>query len=135
MDDLSPDCIDSVLECNELLLDLSVNYQKEQLYQEWLTPLTQQAETLSELLTEPEDETSDPSKPYEEIASRAGIALSNLLAPFTDRRRAPGAMAGIPYCLRAIRASDGAATLQTRSIPSCFPLRTPQGICSCACSG
>ena len=45
------------------LLDLSVNYQKEQLYQEWLTPLTQQAETLSELLTEPEDETSDPSKP------------------------------------------------------------------------
>ncbi len=25
---------------------------------------------------------------------------------FTDRRRAPGAMAGIPYCLRAIRASD-----------------------------
>ena len=68
MDDLSPDCIDSILECNELLLDLSVNYQKEQLYQEWLTPLTQQAETLSELLTEPEDETSDPSKPYEEIA-------------------------------------------------------------------
>lgn len=56
MDDLSPDCIDSVLECNELLLDLSVNYQKEQLYQEWLTPLTQQAETLSELLTEPEEE-------------------------------------------------------------------------------
>lgn len=50
------------MECNELLLDLSVNYQKEQLYQEWLTPLTQQAETLSELLTEPEDETSDPSK-------------------------------------------------------------------------
>ena len=31
-------------------------YQKEQLYQEWLTPLTQQAETLSELLTEPEEE-------------------------------------------------------------------------------
>ena len=56
MDDLSPDCIDSVLECNELLLDLSVNYQKEQLYREWLTPLTQQAETLSELLTEPEEE-------------------------------------------------------------------------------
>ncbi len=56
MDDLSPDCIDSVLECNELLLDLSVNYQKEQLYQEWLTPLTQQAEALSELLTEPEEE-------------------------------------------------------------------------------
>ncbi len=56
MDDLSPDCIDSVLECNELLLDLSVNYQKEQLYREWLTPLTQQAEALSELLTESEDE-------------------------------------------------------------------------------
>ena len=71
MDDLSPDCIDSILECNELLLDLSVNYQKEQLYQEWLTPLIQQAETLSELLTEPEDETSDPSKPYEEIAAPA----------------------------------------------------------------
>lgn len=106
MDDLSPDCIDSVLECNELLLDLSVNYQKEQLYQEWLTPLTQQAETLSELLTEPEDETSDPSKPYEEIASRAGIALSNLLAHLQTEEELPGAMAGIPYCLRAIRASD-----------------------------
>lgn len=89
MDDLSPDCIDSVLECNELLLDLSVNYQKEQLYQEWLTPLTQQAETLSELLTEPEDETSDPSKPYEEIASRAGIALSNLLAHLQTEEELP----------------------------------------------
>ena len=89
MDDLSPDCIDSVLECNELLLDLSVNYQKEQLYQEWLTPLTQQAKTLSELLTEPEDETSDPSKPYEEIASRAGIALSNLLAHLQTEEELP----------------------------------------------
>ena len=89
MDDLSPDCIDSILECNELLLDLSVNYQKEQLYQEWLTPLTQQAETLSELLTEPEDETSDPSKPYEEIASRAGIALSNLLAHLQTEEELP----------------------------------------------
>lgn len=71
------------------LLDLSVNYQKEQLYQEWLTPLTQQAETLSELLTEPEDETSDPSKPYEEIASRAGIALSNLLAHLQTEEELP----------------------------------------------
>lgn len=71
------------------LLDLSVNYQKEQLYQEWLTPLIQQAETLSELLTEPEDETSDPSKPYEEIASRAGIALSNLLAHLQTEEELP----------------------------------------------
>ena len=78
MDGLSPDCIDSVLECSELLLDLSVNYQKEQLYQEWLTPLTQQAEALSELLAESEYETSDSSKPYEEIANCGGIAPSNL---------------------------------------------------------
>ena len=89
MDGLSPDCIDSVLECNELLLDLSVNYQKEQLYQEWLTPLTQQAEALSELLAEPEDELSDPPKPYEEIASSAGIALSNLLEHLQTEENLP----------------------------------------------
>ena len=75
MDDLSPDCIDSVLECNELLLDLSVNYQKEQLYQEWLYPT------------------------HTAGGNVVGIAHGT-------GRRAPDAMAGIPYCLRAIRASD-----------------------------
>lgn len=88
-DDLAPDCLDSVLECNELLLDLSVNYQKEHLYQEWLDPLIEQAEALSELLGEEPDETPDPSEPYEKAASYAGAALSGLLAHLQAQKDLP----------------------------------------------
>lgn len=43
---------DSLSECNELLLDLAVNYQREALYLDYLTPILTLAETLAETLSE-----------------------------------------------------------------------------------
>ncbi len=75
MDDLSPDCIDSVLECNELFIRS-------------FCQLSERA-ALSGM--------AYPT--YAAGGNVVGIAHGT-------GRRAPDAMAGIPYCLRAIRASD-----------------------------
>lgn len=45
---ISMDELDSMDECNELLQDLAVNYQKEGLYKKYLDPILLQAEKLSE---------------------------------------------------------------------------------------
>lgn len=45
---ISMDELDSIDECNELLQDLAVNYQKEGLYKKYLDPILLQAEKLSE---------------------------------------------------------------------------------------
>lgn len=47
--DLPVSVTDTILECNELLQDLAVNYLEEGLYEEYLTPLITQAEQLSEM--------------------------------------------------------------------------------------
>ena len=60
--DLPP--LDLISECNELLQDLSVNYQKEGLYQDTLNPILALAEEISEALS---DSTGNPddTKAYE----------------------------------------------------------------------
>lgn len=47
--DLPVSVTDTILECNELLQDLAVNYLEEGLYEEYLEPLITQAEQLSEM--------------------------------------------------------------------------------------
>ena len=47
--DLPLPATDTILECNELLQDLAVNYLEEGLYEEYLEPLITQAEQLSEM--------------------------------------------------------------------------------------
>ena len=48
IDEVELPVLDTVAECNELLLDLAVNYRKEGLYQKYLNPVAEQAEQLFE---------------------------------------------------------------------------------------
>lgn len=48
IEDVPVDALDTMDECNELLQDLAVNYQKEGLYKKYLDPILLQAEKLSE---------------------------------------------------------------------------------------
>ena len=60
--DLPP--FDLISECNELLQDLSVNYQKEGLYQDTLNPILALAEEISEALSE-SSENPEGTETYE----------------------------------------------------------------------
>ena len=53
--ELPSSAADTILECNELLQDLAVNYLEEGLYTEYLEPLITQAEQLSDMLQDTED--------------------------------------------------------------------------------
>ena len=64
--ELPASATDTILECNELLQDLAVNYQEEGLYTEYLEPLVAQAEQLSELLQDTDMLLSSEHDPSED---------------------------------------------------------------------
>ena len=66
--DLPP--LDLISECNELLQDLSVNYQKEGLYQDTLNPILALAEEISEALSD-STENPDDTKAYESTGNNS----------------------------------------------------------------
>ena len=82
---------DTLSECNELLLDLAVNYQKEALYLDYLTPILSLAETLSkqnvpdELLKSWKD-FQNALAPYQPLLQNflANEFFSDLLEPGSD---------------------------------------------------
>lgn len=77
--DLPP--LDLISECNELLQDLSVNYQKEGLYQDTLNPILALAEEISEALS---DSTGNPddTKAYESTLLEQWEQFTQYLSPY-----------------------------------------------------
>ena len=73
--------MDLISECNELLQDLSVNYQKEGLYQDTLNPILALAEEISEALS---DSTGNPddTKAYESTLLEQWERFSQHLKPY-----------------------------------------------------
>lgn len=69
---------DTLSECNELLLDLSVNYQKEALYLDYLTPILSLAETLSK--QNAPDELLESWKDFQNALAPYQPLLRNFLA-------------------------------------------------------
>ena len=105
--------LDLINECNELLQDLSVNYQKEGLYQDTLNPILALAEEISEALS---DSTGNPNdtKAYESTLLEQWEQFTQYLSPYEPLLR---------------------NFLATRFSPiSCF-LEMTSKICSCRCSG
>ena len=73
--------LDLINECNELLQDLSVNYQKEGLYQDTLNPILALAEEISEALS---DSTGNPddTKAYESTLLEQWKQFTQYLSPY-----------------------------------------------------
>lgn len=69
---------DTLSECNELLLDLAVNYQKEALYLDYLTPILSLAETLSK--QNAPDELLESWKDFQNALAPYQPLLQNFLA-------------------------------------------------------
>lgn len=69
---------DTLSECNELLLDLAVNYQKEALYLDYLTPILSLAETLSK--QNAPDELLESWKDFQNTLAPYQPLLRNFLA-------------------------------------------------------
>ena len=69
---------DTLYECNELLLDLAVNYQKEALYLDYLTPILSLAETLSK--QNAPDELLESWKDFQNTLAPYQPLLRNFLA-------------------------------------------------------
>ena len=77
--DLPP--LDLISECNELLQDLSVNYQKEGLYQDTLNPILALAEEISEALSD-STENPDDTKAYESTLLEQWEQFTQYLSPY-----------------------------------------------------
>ena len=77
--DLPP--LDLISECNELLQDLSVNYQKEGLYQDTLNPILALAEEISETLSD-STENPDDTKTYESTLLEQWEQFTQYLSPY-----------------------------------------------------